>query len=69
MRQMVIGRDKDLQKIIEENEEGEMTARRQQEIKKCWGKYEKTHNVKANGYPKLCDSAMQTEKTDPSRGE
>lgn len=46
-----------------------MTARRQQEIKKCWGKYEKTHNVKANGYPKFCDSAMQTEKTDPSRGE
>lgn len=30
MRQMIIGRDQDVQKIIEENEEGEMTARRQQ---------------------------------------
>lgn len=46
-----------------------MTARRQQEVEKCWGKYENIHNVKANEYPKLCISVIHTEKTDPSRGE
>lgn len=69
MRQMVIDRDQNVQKIIQENEDGEMTARRQQEVEKCWGKYENIHNVKANEYPKLCISVIHTEKTDPSRGE